>query len=383
MVAAEDDHDRISPIPLSPSARPSSAIKLPLALIAGPCALESRAHAFEMASALKELTAKLGLGFVYKTSFDKANRTSASSARGMGLDKALSIFAELREKLGVPLLTDVHEPDQCAPVAEVTDVLQIPAFLCRQTDLLIAAAKTGRVVNVKKGQFLAPWDMNNVVAKITGAGNANVLVTERGVSFGYNTLVSDMRALPVLEKIGAPVIFDATHSVQQPGGQGTSSGGERQYVPVLARAAVAVGVAGVFIETHQDPDKAPSDGPNMIPLKDLPALLERLMQFDTLGQKQLAETLAQVCKASTAISSPQPRFVPFRPFFRIVSLVVFASTLFTRAVDPVVPKIAADLGIAVSDGGAAVDGVHVPLRADAAGARRGRRFLRQDTADEF
>jgi len=259
--------------------------KLPLALIAGPCALESRAHAFEMATALKELTAKLGLGFVYKTSFDKANRTSAASARGMGLDKALSIFAELREKLGMPLLTDVHEPDQCAPVAEVTDVLQIPAFLCRQTDLLIAAAKTGRVINVKKGQFLAPWDMKNVVAKITGAGNGNVLVTERGVSFGYNTLVSDMRALPVLEKIGAPVIFDATHSVQQPGGQGTSSGGERQYVSVLARAAVAVGIAGVFIETHQDPDKAPSDGPNMIPLKDLPALLGRLMQFDTLAKK--------------------------------------------------------------------------------------------------
>jgi 2-dehydro-3-deoxyphosphooctonate aldolase (KDO 8-P synthase) len=258
--------------------------KLPLALIAGPCALESRAHAFEMATALKELTTKLGLGLVYKTSFDKANRTSASSARGMGLDKALSIFAELRERLGVPLLTDVHEPDQCARVAEVTDVLQIPAFLCRQTDLLIAAAKTGRTVNVKKGQFLAPWDMTNVVAKITGAGNANVLVTERGVSFGYNTLVSDMRALPVLEKIGAPVIFDATHSVQQPGGQGTSSGGERHYVPVLARAAVAVGVAGVFIETHQDPDKAPSDGPNMIPLKDLPALLERLMQFDALAK---------------------------------------------------------------------------------------------------
>ncbi|MGA9010639.1 MAG: 3-deoxy-8-phosphooctulonate synthase [Xanthobacteraceae bacterium] len=258
--------------------------KLPLALIAGPCALESRAHAFEMATALKELTAKLGLGFVYKISFDKANRTSAVNARGLGLDKALSIFAELREKLGVPMLTDVHEPDQCAPVAEVTDVLQIPAFLCRQTDLLIAAAKTGRVVNVKKGQFLAPWDMKNVVAKITGAGNANVLVTERGVSFGYNTLVSDMRALPVLEKIGAPVIFDATHSVQQPGGQGSSSGGERQYVSVLARAAVAVGIAGVFIETHQDPDKAPSDGPNMIPLKDLPALLERLTQFDTLAK---------------------------------------------------------------------------------------------------
>ena len=257
---------------------------LPLALIAGPCVLESRAHAFEMAAALKEVTAKLGLGFVYKTSFDKANRTSATGVRGMGLDAALSVFAELREKLGVPVLTDVHEPDQCARVAEVADVLQIPAFLCRQTDLLIAAAKTGRVVNVKKGQFLAPWDMKNVVAKVTGAGNANVLVTERGVSFGYNTLVSDMRALPVLANIGAPVIFDATHSVQQPGGQGTSSGGERHYVPVLARAAVAVGVAGVFIETHQDPDKAPSDGPNMVPLKELPALLERLMKFDALAK---------------------------------------------------------------------------------------------------
>jgi 2-dehydro-3-deoxyphosphooctonate aldolase (KDO 8-P synthase) len=257
---------------------------LPLALIAGPCVLESRAHAFEMAVALKEITAKFGIGFIYKTSFDKANRTSAASARGLGLDSGLSIFAELREKLGVPVLTDVHEPDQCARVAEVTDILQIPAFLCRQTDLLVAAAKTGRVVNVKKGQFLAPWDMANVVAKVTGAGNANVLITERGVSFGYNTLVSDMRALPVLQKIGAPVIFDATHSVQQPGGQGTSSGGEREFVPVLARAAVAVGVAGVFIETHQDPDTAPSDGPNMVPLKDLPALLDRLMQFDALAK---------------------------------------------------------------------------------------------------
>jgi 2-dehydro-3-deoxyphosphooctonate aldolase (KDO 8-P synthase) len=257
---------------------------LPLALIAGPCALESRAHAFDMAAALKEITAKLNLGFVYKTSFDKANRTSAAGARGLGLDKALSIFAELREKLGVPVLTDVHEPEQCAPVAEVADVLQIPAFLCRQTDLLVAAAKTGRTINVKKGQFLAPWDMANVVEKITGAGNPNVLVTERGVSFGYNALVSDMRALPVLAKIGAPVIFDATHSVQQPGGQGTASGGERGYVPVLARAAVAVGVAGVFIETHQDPDKAPSDGPNMILLKDLASLLERLLKFDRLAK---------------------------------------------------------------------------------------------------
>jgi 2-dehydro-3-deoxyphosphooctonate aldolase (KDO 8-P synthase) len=258
---------------------------LPLALIAGPCALESRAHAFDMAEALKEMTARLGIGFVYKTSFDKANRTSAASARGLGLDNALAIFAELREKLGVPVLTDVHEPEQCARVAEAVDVLQIPAFLSRQTDLLVAAAKTGRAVNVKKGQFLAPWDMVNVVAKVTGAGNPNVLVTERGVSFGYNTLVSDMRALPVLAKTGAPVIFDATHSVQQPGGQGASSGGEREYVPVLARAAVAVGVAGVFIETHENPDSAPSDGPNMIALKDLPSLLERLMQFDALAKK--------------------------------------------------------------------------------------------------
>ena len=257
---------------------------LPLALIAGPCVLESRAHAFEMAAALKELTARLGVGFVYKTSFDKANRTSGKSARGVGLDSALAIFSELREKLGVPVLTDVHEPEQCAAVAEVVDVLQIPAFLCRQTDLLVAAAKTGRAINVKKGQFLAPWDMANVVEKITGAGNADVLVTERGVSFGYNTLVSDMRALPVLAKTGAPVIFDATHSVQQPGGQGTASGGEREFVPVLARAAVAVGVAGVFIETHQDPDRAPSDGPNMMPLKDMEPLLERLMQFDTLAK---------------------------------------------------------------------------------------------------
>jgi 2-dehydro-3-deoxyphosphooctonate aldolase (KDO 8-P synthase) len=258
--------------------------KLPLALIAGPCALESRAHAFDMAAALKEITARLNIGFVYKTSFDKANRTSAASARGLGLDKALSIFAELRDKLGVPVLTDVHEPEQCAAVAEAVDILQIPAFLCRQTDLLVAAAKTGRPVNVKKGQFLAPWDMVNVVQKITGSGNPNVLVTERGVSFGYNTLVSDMRALPVLAKTGAPVIFDATHSVQQPGGQGTASGGEREYVPVLARAAVAVGVAGVFIETHENPDRAPSDGPNMIALKNMEPLLVRLMVFDKLAK---------------------------------------------------------------------------------------------------
>jgi 2-dehydro-3-deoxyphosphooctonate aldolase (KDO 8-P synthase) len=257
---------------------------LPLALIAGPCALESHAHALEMASALKEMTARLGIGFVYKTSFDKANRTSASSARGLGLKAALPIFAEIRLSLGVPVLTDVHESEQCAPIAEVVDVLQIPAFLCRQTDLLIAAATTGRAINVKKGQFLAPWDMVNVVAKITRAGNPNVLVTERGASFGYNTLVSDMRALPILKRTHAPVIFDATHSVQQPGGQGTTSGGEREFVPVLARAAVAVGVAGVFIETHQDPDNAPSDGPNMMPLNEMEALLRSLMEFDKLAK---------------------------------------------------------------------------------------------------
>jgi 2-dehydro-3-deoxyphosphooctonate aldolase (KDO 8-P synthase) len=258
---------------------------LPLTLIAGPCALESRAHALEMARGLKELTARLGIGLVYKTSFDKANRTSAKSARGIGLEWALPIFAEIRESLGVPVLTDVHEPAQCERVAEAVDVLQIPAFLCRQTDLLLAAARTGRVVNVKKGQFLAPWDMTNVVQKLTSAGNRNVLVTERGASFGYNTLVSDMRALPIMAReTGAPVIFDATHSVQQPGGQGTSSGGEREFVPVLARAAVAIGVAGVFIETHQDPDKAPSDGPNMIALKDMEGLLRTLQAFDRIAK---------------------------------------------------------------------------------------------------
>jgi 2-dehydro-3-deoxyphosphooctonate aldolase (KDO 8-P synthase) len=257
---------------------------LPIALIAGPCQLESRAHALEMASALKEITVRLGIGLVYKTSFDKANRTSATAARGIGLDAALPIFAEVRDKVGLPVLTDVHEPAQCARVAAAVDVLQIPAFLCRQTDLLIAAAETGRPVNVKKGQFLAPWDMANVVDKITGAGNGNVLVTERGASFGYNTLVSDMRALPILAKTNAPVIFDATHSVQQPGGQGTSSGGQREFVPVLARAAVAVGVAGVFIETHQDPDKAPSDGPNMIALRELEGLLAGLMRLDAVAK---------------------------------------------------------------------------------------------------
>ncbi len=259
--------------------------KLPLALIAGPCALESRDHAFEMASALKDIAGKLGIGFVYKTSFDKANRTSMKSKRGIGLDAALPIFAEIRRQLGVPILTDVHEKEQCELVSQVADVLQIPAFLCRQTDLLAAAAMTGRVINVKKGQFLAPWDMANVVAKITAAGNPNVLVTERGASFGYNTLVSDMRALPILARTtGAPVIFDATHSVQQPGGQGTSSGGEREFVAVLARSAVAVGVAGIFIETHQDPDTAASDGPNMIPLKDMDGLLRRLIEFDRLAK---------------------------------------------------------------------------------------------------
>jgi 2-dehydro-3-deoxyphosphooctonate aldolase (KDO 8-P synthase) len=270
---------------------------LPLALIAGPCVLESRAHAFDIAGALKEIAARHGIGFVYKTSFDKANRTSAKSARGLGLDKALEVFTDLRDSLGVPVLTDVHEPDQCAAIAEVVDILQIPAFLCRQTDLLVAAAKTGRVVNVKKGQFLAPWDMANVVDKLTSAGNPNVLVTERGVSFGYNTLVSDMRALPVLAKTGAPVIFDATHSVQQPGGKGSSSGGEREFVPVLARAAVAVGVAGVFIETHQDPDRAPSDGPNMLPLKEMEPLLERLMAFDALAKRADANPAAEGFKA--------------------------------------------------------------------------------------
>ncbi|HEY4264755.1 MAG TPA: 3-deoxy-8-phosphooctulonate synthase [Micropepsaceae bacterium] len=260
----------------------------PLSIIAGPCALESRDHAFEMASALKEIAAKAGVGLIYKTSFDKANRTSANSARGLGLELALPILADIRERFGMPVLTDVHEREQCAVAAEAVDVLQIPAFLCRQTDLLVAAAETGRVVNVKKGQFLAPWDMKNVIAKITDAGNPNVLATERGVSFGYNTLVSDMRALPILASFGAPVVFDATHSVQQPGGQGTRSGGERDMVPVLARAAVAIGVAAVFMETHQDPDSAPSDGPNMLKLKDVPDLLSELVELDRIAKKRQA-----------------------------------------------------------------------------------------------
>jgi len=257
---------------------------LPLALVAGPCVLESRGHALDVASALKEIAARLCIGLVYKTSFDKANRTSAASPRGVGLDQALAVFEEIRAALAVPVLTDVHESGQCAEVAAVVDVFQIPAFLCRQTDLLVAAARTGRPVNVKKGQFLAPWDMANVVAKITSAGNSNVMVTERGASFGYNALVSDMRAIPILSRIGAPVIFDATHSVQQPGGRGAVSGGEREFVPVLARAAVAVGVAGLFIETHQDPDRAPSDGPNMVPLKEMEGLLRRLIAFDRVAK---------------------------------------------------------------------------------------------------
>ncbi|MDG4854127.1 MULTISPECIES: 3-deoxy-8-phosphooctulonate synthase [unclassified Mesorhizobium] len=276
--------------PLAPNAAVSVgkvvfANNAPLSLIAGPCQLESRQHAFDMAGALKELTTRLGIGLVYKTSYDKANRTSLGGARGAGIEAAMPIFDDLRKEFGLPVLTDVHTEEQCASVAPHVDVLQIPAFLSRQTDLLIAAARTGKVVNVKKGQFLAPWDMKNVVAKVTGSGNANVLVTERGASFGYNTLVSDMRALPIMAEIGAPVIFDATHSVQQPGGQGGSTGGERRFVETLARAAVAIGVAGVFIETHQDPDNAPSDGPNMVPLKNLPALLERLMAFDRIAKR--------------------------------------------------------------------------------------------------
>ncbi len=262
---------------------------LPLSVIAGPCQLESRAHALEVAAALKEIAARLKLGLVFKTSFDKANRTSGAGARGLGLKAALPIFAEIRDSLGLPTLTDVHEPNQCALAAEAVDVLQIPAFLCRQTDLLVAAALTGRAVNVKKGQFLAPWDMKHVVAKIAAAGGKDALVTERGVSFGYNTLVSDMRALPILAReTGAPVIFDATHSVQQPGGQGASSGGQREFVAVLARAAVAVGVAGVFIETHPDPDHAPSDGPNMVPLRDFEALVGELQDYDRLAKRRRA-----------------------------------------------------------------------------------------------
>jgi len=258
----------------------------PIAILAGPCQMESRQHALEMASALKEIATRLGIGVVYKSSYDKANRTSLSGKRGIGLDAALPVFAEIRETLGLPVVTDVHEVAHCALVAPVVDVLQIPAFLCRQTDLLIAAAQTGRVVKIKKGQFLAPWDMKNAVAKVVGSGNPNILLTERGASFGYNTLVTDMRSLPIMAETGAPVIFDATHSVQQPGGQGTSSGGDRRFVPVLARAAVAVGVAGLFIETHEAPDRAPSDGPNMVPLADFESLLRDLMEIDAVVKKQ-------------------------------------------------------------------------------------------------
>ncbi|HEX9646442.1 MAG TPA: 3-deoxy-8-phosphooctulonate synthase [Alphaproteobacteria bacterium] len=257
---------------------------LPLAVIAGPCQMESRAHALEMASALKEIAARLGIGLIYKSSYDKANRTSLGGKRGMGLEGALKVFGEIRETLGLPVVTDVHETAHCAIVAPVVDVLQIPAFLCRQTDLLVAAAATGKPVNIKKGQFLAPWDMRHVVAKVTASGNSKVLVTERGASFGYNTLVSDMRSLPILAETGCPVVFDATHSVQQPGGQGGSSGGERRFVPVLARAAVAVGVAGVFIETHPDPDNAPSDGPNMVPLAEFEALIGELQALDRVAK---------------------------------------------------------------------------------------------------
>ncbi len=255
-----------------------------LTLIAGPCQMESREHAFMIAGELVELCRSLGLGLVYKSSFDKANRTSLSGNRGIGLDKAMEVFADLKREFGFPVLTDIHTEEQCAAVAETVDILQIPAFLSRQTDLLVAAAKTGRTINVKKGQFLAPWDMKNVLAKFTESGNPNVLLCERGASFGYNTLVSDMRSLPIMAALGAPVVFDATHSVQQPGGQGGSTGGQREFVETLARAAVAVGVAGVFVETHEDPDNAPSDGPNMVPLKDMPRLLEKLLAFDAVAK---------------------------------------------------------------------------------------------------
>lgn len=257
---------------------------LPFALIAGPCQMESRDHAMDMAGKIVEIAKARNIGVIYKTSYDKANRTSLKGVRGMGLEKSLAVFEEVKKTYGCPVLTDVHEISHCAIMAPVIDVLQIPAFLCRQTDLLVAAAKTGRVVNIKKGQFLAPWDMKNVAAKVADSGNSNIMLTERGVSFGYNTLVNDMRALPIMAQTGYPVIIDATHSVQQPGGQGTSSGGQREFVPTIARASIAVGVAGVFIETHQDPDNAPSDGPNMVKLAELPALLDQLKSFDTLAK---------------------------------------------------------------------------------------------------
>ena len=272
--------------PFGPTVRVGNAERL--SIIAGPCQLESRAHALEMAHALREMAQRLDIGLIYKTSFDKANRTSGSAARGVGLADALPIFAEIRESVGLPVLTDVHEISQCAEVAQAVDVLQIPAFLSRQTDLIVAAAQTGAALNIKKGQFLAPWDMKNVVAKAVAAGNANIMACERGVSFGYNTLVSDMRALPIMAQIGCPIVFDATHSVQQPGGRGETSGGEREFVPVLARAAVAVGVAAVFLETHQDPDHAPSDGPNMVPLRELEPLLRVLLEHDALAKRAVA-----------------------------------------------------------------------------------------------
>jgi 2-dehydro-3-deoxyphosphooctonate aldolase (KDO 8-P synthase) len=274
---------------------------LRLSIVAGPCQMESRAHALETATALKEIADRLEIGLIYKTSYDKANRTSATAARGVGLSRALEVFAEIREGVGLPTLTDVHDVSHCAPVAEAVDVLQIPAFLCRQTDLLVAAAQTGRAINVKKGQFLAPWDMKNVIAKINGAGNPNAMACERGVSFGYNTLVSDMRALPILKEIGCPVMFDATHSVQQPGGQGTSSGGQREFVPVLARAAVAVGVACVFMETHPDPDHAPSDGPNMVPLRDFEALVAELLGYDALTKRAAAKAAAELSPGAPSL----------------------------------------------------------------------------------
>ncbi|MDE2465433.1 MAG: 3-deoxy-8-phosphooctulonate synthase [Alphaproteobacteria bacterium] len=285
----------ITPAPSSEVAVTSACFsnRGPIAIIAGPCQLESRAHALEIASALKEMAAAAGIGLVYKTSFDKANRTSASAQRGLGLKASLPIFAEIRERLGLAVLTDVHEREQCPAVAEAVDILQIPAFLCRQTDLLVAAAQTGRVVNVKKGQFLAPWDMKNVIGKITAAGNPQVLVTERGTSFGYNTLVVDMTGLPVMASYGAPVIIDATHAVQKPGGQGASSGGNRDLAPYIARAAVAAGVAGVFMEVHQDPDHAPSDGPNMLHLKDVPTLLAELMAIDRVVKTRSSVGLAR------------------------------------------------------------------------------------------
>ena len=279
-------HESLKPNPRILIGNITVANDAPITVFAGPCQMESRSHALEMATALKEIAEKLGFGLVFKASFDKANRTSLSGRRGMGLEAALPVFAEIRETLALPVVTDVHEGAQCALLAPVVDVLQIPAFLCRQTDLLVAAAKTGRVVKVKKGQFLAPWDMKNVVEKIVVSGNPNVLLAERGASFGYNTLVTDMRALPIMAEIGCPVIFDATHSVQQPGGQGTSSGGDRRFVPVLARAAVAVGVAGLFIETHEDPEHAPSDGPNMVPLKNFELMVKELMAIDALVKAQ-------------------------------------------------------------------------------------------------